>query len=286
MSSSTIPRAPLAVRTFLVRGLVAGLLAGFAAFAVAYVVGEPPVDAAIQIEESGAAAPAETEAHSHAEGTEAHSHDEASATEGHSHGEDAAVSRGEQSTGGLLTATVVFGTALGGIVGVVTAFATGRLGRFGPAASAGVVTGLGFLAYYLVPYTKYPPNPPAVGSGDTIGARTADYFSMVVVSVVAVVVAVAVARAIAARRGAFTGIAAAAVGYVVVVVVAGLLLRTHQEVPDTFPAALLWQFRLASLMTQAALWGVLGLVLAGLLDRDWRRAGEPRERAELVGAGR
>ena len=54
----------------------------------------------------------------------------------------------------------------------------------------------------------------------------------------------------------------------------------------TYRQQLLWDFRLASFLTQAALWGVLGLVLAGLLDRDWRKAGEQRERAELVGAGR
>ena len=39
-------------RDFLIRGLLAGLFAGLVAFGVAYVVGEPSVDAAIAIEES------------------------------------------------------------------------------------------------------------------------------------------------------------------------------------------------------------------------------------------
>ena len=43
----------LSVRSFLVRGLLAGLVAGIVAFGVAYVVGEPSIDAAIAIEESG-----------------------------------------------------------------------------------------------------------------------------------------------------------------------------------------------------------------------------------------
>ena len=40
-------------RDFLVRGLLAGLIAAFVAFGVAYVVGEPPVRAAIALEEAG-----------------------------------------------------------------------------------------------------------------------------------------------------------------------------------------------------------------------------------------
>ena len=45
----------MTARAFLVRGLLAGLLAGFAAFAVAYTVGEPYVQKAIDLEESSAA---------------------------------------------------------------------------------------------------------------------------------------------------------------------------------------------------------------------------------------
>ena len=44
----------IATCSFLVRGLLAGLLAGFVAFGVAYAVGEPPIDAAIALEESAA----------------------------------------------------------------------------------------------------------------------------------------------------------------------------------------------------------------------------------------
>ena len=42
----------ISARDFLVRGLLAGLFAGLVAFGVAYVIGEPSVNAAIAIEES------------------------------------------------------------------------------------------------------------------------------------------------------------------------------------------------------------------------------------------
>ena len=46
----------LTARTFLVRGLLAGLIAGIVTFGVAYVIGEPSIDAAIAIEEAASAA--------------------------------------------------------------------------------------------------------------------------------------------------------------------------------------------------------------------------------------
>ncbi len=45
------------------------------------------------------------------------------------------------------------------------------------------------------------------------------------------------------------------------------------EIPHDFPADLLWDFRLSSLITQVALWGVLGAVFAVLADRAREPAG-------------
>jgi hypothetical protein len=45
------------------------------------------------------------------------------------------------------------------------------------------------------------------------------------------------------------------------------------EVPADFPADLLWDFRLSSLLIQAALWTALGASFAVLADRAAARAG-------------
>jgi hypothetical protein len=263
----------LTARTFLVRGLLAGLVAGILAFGVAYLVGEPPVAAAISLEEQ--AAPAGT-------GDMAHDSDA-----GHSHadGADGIVSRQNQSTWGLLTATVLFATALGGIVGVAGAFAVGRLGPISARASTAIVAAIGFVAGYFVPYLKYPPNPPAVGNPDTIGPRTAWYFAMLAVSVLAAVLAVVVARRLTPRIGTWNAWLAAAGGYLVVVLVAGWLLPVVDEVPADFSADLLWRFRTASLTVQATVWVVIGLALAtmiGIVVR--RRAAYPRRDDQFAGS--
>jgi Probable cobalt transporter subunit (CbtA) len=46
------------------------------------------------------------------------------------------------------------------------------------------------------------------------------------------------------------------------------------EVPEDFPATLLWRFRLASLGTQTVLWTVLGLGFAAALEPRRLRATE------------
>ena len=212
-----------------------------------------------------------------ADATADHDHDAAAggrpATEEHSHGDDdALVSRANQATWGLATATVVFGVALGGIIGLVSAFAVGRLGRLTPRASTALVAAIGFVAVYFVPYLKYPPNPPAVGNPDTIGDRTALYFTMLAVSVVAAVAAVVLARRLARTMDAWNaGARSPSAGIVLVVGVTAWLLPVIDEVPADFSADLLWRFRMASLTVQATLWLVIGLVLASH-DRRGRAA--------------
>jgi predicted cobalt transporter CbtA len=244
----------LSARTLLVWGLLAGLVAGVLAFGFAAAFGEPPVEVAISLE------------------AESHDHGTAPAVEE----EPEEVSRGVQSTLGLAIATCAFGTALGGLFALAFAFAYGRIGPLTPRATAFVVAGLGFVAVALVPFVVYPPNPPAVGRGETIEERTGTFFAMMAISVVLAVAAVAVSR----RVAGWLGIVAAGVGYVVAVSVAGALLPDFDEVPEGFPGQTLWDFRLASLGTQVVLWAAIGVGFAVLLDRAAQRA---TNRATAVG---
>ena len=253
-------------RAFLVRGLLAGLIAGLAAFFVANVVGEPHVDAAIALEESAA----------HEDG-HSHSHDESDS------GGDAVfeVSRSNQSTWGLLTGSLAIGVALGGLVALIVAGTLGRLGRLLPGQSTALVALIGFVSVALVPFLKYPATPPAVGSGDTIGDRTALYFGFLVVSVLAAVLATYAATKLRDRIGTYGGVVLGATIYLVVVVVAGQVFATVNEVGD-FPADTLWFFRRSSVFTLATMWGVLGVVLTGLVIRLYAQETAVTERRELA----
>src|SRR5262245_13316858 len=112
----------MSMRSLLVWGLLAGLLGGLLAFGFASVYGEPPVEAAIAIEEH-------TADHDHGAGEE-----------------PAPVSRDVQRTAGLAIATCLFGTALGGLFALAFAFAYGRLRTLTPRAAAGAVLAVRFVA--------------------------------------------------------------------------------------------------------------------------------------------
>jgi predicted cobalt transporter CbtA len=247
-------------RNFLVRGLLAGFLAGIFAFAVSYTVGEPQVDAAIAVEEAGTAAAPVDQAPADDGHAHSHSHDEGGTV----------VSRDNQSTWGLATGIFAVSTAFGGVVGLISAFAVGRLGRLRPSQSTAVIALLGFVAAWLVPFVKYPATPPAVGNEDTLADRTLYYFTIQAVSILAMIGVVLLARRLLGGLGAYRTLLVCGGTFLAIVVVTGLLLPTVNEI-GTFPGDTLWYFRRASLMTNATLWAALGIILAGLVGRLYER---------------
>ncbi|MEV6164833.1 CbtA family protein [Streptomyces sp. NPDC052052] len=232
----------ISVRAVLVRGMLSGLAAGALALVVAYFLGESRVDAAIALEEA-----------------HAHTHD-------HGGGEEL-VSRTLQSTAGLGTGVLVFGVAMGGIAALVLCYALGRIGRFGPRAAAALIAGAALLTVYVVPFLKYPANPPAVGNPDTIGRRTTLFFLMIALSVLLAVAAVILGRRLAPRLGNWNASITASAGYVLVIGLAYAFLPSFNEVGKDFPASLLWEFRLATLAVQATFWITFGLILGWLAER-------------------
>jgi predicted cobalt transporter CbtA len=254
------------IGTLLIRGMLVGILAGVLAFAFAHTFGEPQVDSAIAFEESHADA-------------DVPDHDQAAmempadtaAAEHHHGGEEELVSRPTQAGLGLFTAVVVYGAAFGGIFALVFAFAWGRAGIADPRMLAALLALAAFVVLIVVPGIKYPANPPAVGNGETIGSRTALYFAMLVASLLAATVALFTRGQLLRTVGAWNATLAALAAFVVVVAGAMLILPAVNEVPEAFPASLLWQFRVASLGTQAVLWATIGVAFGALTQRSLAR---------------
>jgi pimeloyl-ACP methyl ester carboxylesterase len=245
------------IRTLLIWGLLAGLCGGLLATGFSELAGEPAVNQAIAFESSSAAA----------------------AGEPHEH---AIVSRGVQRSVGLLTAAIVFGLSMGGLFALAFAFAYGRVGRASPARTALLLAAGAFVVVYLVPFLKYPANPPSVGDPDTIGRRTELYLAMIVCSLLAAVAALRIRAWLAARRDPTTATVVAGLSYLAVVVAAGLILPGIHEVPKNFPATTLWRFREASIGMQAVLWATIGVIFSVAAQRVM--AGEPvlRRRARAA----
>jgi predicted cobalt transporter CbtA len=257
------------VRAFLVRGMLVGIVAGLLSFAFLKIYGEPQVDRAVAFEaqqDEARAATQKAESHSHTSA----SHDHASEANAHTagHDEPELVSRSAQAGLGLFVAVLVYSAAFGGLFGLAVAFAYGRTsGTLTPQFLSAVMAAAGFVAIYLVPNLKYPANPPAVGRPETIGMRTALYFIMIALSLTAMIGANSFKRLCIPLLGEWNANLMMAAFYIVIVTLAGLLLPAVNEVPDGFPAIVLWEFRMASFGAQLIMWATLGLLFGALTQR-------------------
>jgi hypothetical protein len=230
------------LRNLLICGLIAGACAGLLATGFAELAGERSIDNAIAFESRQAAAAGEAPG-------------------------PAMVSRDVQSTVGLLTAAVVYGVAIGGLFALAFGYVYGRVARTSPRRTALWLAGSAFAVLFLVPFIKYPANPPGVGHPDTVGHRTLVQLTMTAISLLAAIAAVRVLRAASARVSPAGAAALGGGAYVAIVVVAGLAMPAVHDVPRAFPATTLWEFRQASIGMSAVLWATIGLLFAAAVPR-------------------
>jgi len=216
------------VASFLRRGLLAGLLAGLAAGVFYLIAGEPVIQRAIGFE---------------------------SATPGPHAAE--VFSRGTQRVG-LLAGVGLYGVAVGGMFGFLYALLEPRLKATSAWQRSLGLAAVAFASAWLVPFLKYPSNPPGVGEEATIGQRTRLYLAMVVLSIATSAGAWLLARHLerhglpAAPRQLLVG-----AGYLAVILgLYALLPPSTDEIG--IPAGVLWDARRASAGGQALLWLVLG----------------------------
>jgi hypothetical protein len=204
----------------LLRGMIAGLIAGFIAFGFARAFGEPEVDRAIAYEEQLSAAanePAEPEL----------------------------VSRDTQAGIGLFTGIITYSAAMGGIFSLVFAFSYGRVGAISPRGLAGLIGIAAFVTLIVAPDLKYPGNPPAANSAETIGVRTQLFFVMIIASVAGAALAIALGRNLLSRFGVWNAWIIAGVAYLAFIAVVQMLLPAINETPENFSAVNMWNFRMA-----------------------------------------
>jgi hypothetical protein len=230
------------VRALLIRGMVVGLIAGLLAFVFAYHFGEPQIQHAIDFEAQLARL-----------------HHEPGAAE--------VVSRHVQRTFGLLTGTVTMGVALGGFFALAFAYAYGRIGAFGPRATAALLAVGAYLTIVVIPFTKYPANPPTIGDPATIDRRTVLYVLMISISVLSAIAAARIRRQMAGGQGTWNAAIIAAAAFVAIIAAAQVALPAVHETPQGFPADVLYRFRLASLGISATLWLTIGLGFGAAAER-------------------
>jgi putative cobalt transporter subunit CbtA len=175
-------------------------------------------------------------------------------------------SRGTQQAGGM-AAALVYGAAVGAVFAIAYSAIRHRLHTTDDWRAAVAVAAAGFVAVFLLPFLKYPANPPTVGDPDTIGRRTALYLLAVAWSLVATWGGWRAWRAFVARGLPEHLAVPATVATFVALAAVGLVLLPANPDPVNAPATLIWQFRLASLGGAATYWSIAGMVFGWLRVR-------------------
>jgi predicted cobalt transporter CbtA len=227
-------------KRIIARGLLAGAIGGVLSFVFARTFVEPVITRALAYEES-------------------HEH-------GHDHGMEL-FGRGVQANIGMGFGVLAFSVAMGALFAVVYCVAYGRVGGLSPRGLSVVLAGAMFLSLYVIPFLKYPPNPPATSLEATIRQRTLLYLLMVVLSVALLVAAIYLGHRLTAQFGQWSATLIGAGAYLVAIAVVMAVLPTIDETPEDFSADVLYQFRLYSLGTQLVMWAVIGVVFASMAGR-------------------
>lgn len=217
----------------LLRGLLSGAGAGLLTGLVALLVAEPTLEAAIALEEPG--------------------------------GEEL-FSRATQQAG-LVLGLVLVGLALGALFALAYRLLPQDLQASPWKRSMALALGA-FTAIYLVPFLRYPANPPAVGDQSTLDSRTSAYLLCLALGVAVITGAFSAARALA-RRGWPAWQRQAVVTVAAVTVIGAVYALLPSAVPlEDYPADLVWDFRLRSLGLQVLLYAALGALFGALTEQS------------------
>ena len=239
----------LTATTIVGRAVLAGIVGGLGTALFLALVGESSIRAAIAVEESNRAP-----------------------TSGAAAITD--VSRGVQVAGGLV-AVVLFGILNGIIFGTVLATIRHRIALADDLRRSLLLAGVGFVSVAVLPAVKYPANPPGVGDPNTITTRTVAYLTLLAASLALVTCCALIYRRLHSRLDQPSAIVVTTLVAVVGYVLLGVLWpQSPDQVPTTFPADLLWRFRLESLAALLIQWAALGLGTGWLLTRFPETAGQ------------
>jgi hypothetical protein len=214
------------------RGALTGAAAGLVAGGVGWLLAEPVIDRAIEVEA----------AHAVAEGHEA-------AVE--------VFTRDTQHMG-LLAGWTIIGLSVGVLFAVVYAIVYRRDWATDAWRKSLWLAAAGFAGAMLLPFLRYPANPPGVGDPETIVMRTVAKTAAIAIGL-AVMTAAWQLNGWLSRRG--TGEAARHLAVAGAVIAGTALLWVLPANPDPVNAAAepIYAFRMLSLLTTATLFGLVGV---------------------------
>ena len=169
--------------------------------------------------------------------------------------------------GGQILAGVILGTSVGALFGIVFALSRNALPGNNDVKKSLILAGIMWLTLYIIPFLKYPANPPTVGDGETVVLRAILYLSFIAISGFGAVGFYQLSKKLKNNKKLV-----ALVGYAVFI---SAVFFAMPENPDeiTAPMDLVNEFRFMSVLGVTSFWASVGIIL-GLF---WRKISSQKE---------
>ena len=169
---------------------------------------------------------------------------------------------------GQVLAGIILGIAMGSLFGIVYALSRNSLPGKNDVTKAVILAGIMWITIYLIPFLKYPANPPTVGDGETVALRAILYISFILLSGIGAFVFYKLSKKFQNNKKYF-----GLFGYVIFIMIVFFVMP---ENPDqiTAPMNLVNEFRLMSILGVSSFWGSIGIIL-GLFWKKFENSDTP-----------
>ena len=162
---------------------------------------------------------------------------------------------------GQILAGVILGTSIGALFGIVFALSRNSLPGNNDVKKALVLAGIMWFTMFVIPFLKYPANPPTVGDPETVVLRSILYLSFITISGFGAVGFYKLSQKFQSKRKLV-----AIIGYSIFISVVFFVMP---ENPDeiTAPMDLVNEFRIMSFLGVTSFWISIGVILGFFWNR-------------------
>lgn len=161
---------------------------------------------------------------------------------------------------GQIFAGVILGMSIGALFGIIFALSRNSLPGNNDIKKALVLSGTMWFTMYLIPFLKYPANPPTVGDGETMVLRAILYLSFIAISGFGALAFYKLSKKFQTNKKFVL------LGYSAFISAVFFLMP---ENPDTItaPMNLINEFRIMSVLGVTSFWVSIGLILGFFWNR-------------------
>ena len=162
---------------------------------------------------------------------------------------------------GQIIAGMILGTSFGALFGIVYALSRNSLPNKKHIGNTIILAGIMWFTLFVIPFLKYPANPPTVGDAETVVLRGILYISFIAISGFAALGFYQIYKRLKPEKRIFSFI-----GYAIFISAVFFLMPDN---PDeiTAPMELVNGFRVFSFFTTSVFWLSLALILGAFWEK-------------------